>query len=157
MGPVTDAELIRALEALSLPFADWTHRAHVRVAFAYPRQLPFDPALARMRATIRAYNAHNRVPESPTRGYNETTTRAMMHLVAATTAAYDSTHPAADGDAFCDAHPQLMTKHVLRLFYSPQQRMRPEAKTQFVEPDLAPPPRITAGPRLIPGDVPTSV
>ena len=89
-----------------------------------------------MRATIKAYNAHNAVPESPTSGYNETTTRAMMHLVAATVAAYDAIHPAAHGDAFCHAHPATHDRHVLRLFYSPQQRMRPEAKTQFVEPDL---------------------
>ena len=139
---MTDADLVRAVEERTLPFADWTHRAHLRVAFAYLRRHSFDDALAKMRATIKAYNAHNSVPESPTSGYNETTTRAMMHLVAATVAAYDATHPAADGDAFCDAHPQLMTRHVLRLFYSPQQRMRPEAKTQFLEPDLTPLPRI---------------
>jgi hypothetical protein len=35
-----------------------------------------------------------------------------------------------------------MTRHALRLFYSLQRRMHPLAKTQFVEPDLAPLPRI---------------
>jgi hypothetical protein len=35
-----------------------------------------------------------------------------------------------------------MTRHVLRLFYSPQRRMDPRAKTEFVEPDLVPLPRI---------------
>ena len=139
---MTDADLVRAVEDLTLPLAEWTHRAHVRVAFAYLRRLPFDDALTKMRATIKAYNTRNSVPESPTSGYHETTTRAMTHLVAATMAAYDATHPTPDSDSFCDAHPQLMTRHVLRLFYSPQQRMRPEGKTQFVGPDLTPLPRI---------------
>ena len=38
-----------------------------------------------------------------------------------------------------------MTRHALRLFYSPQQRMHPRAKTEFVEPDLTPLPRIVDG------------
>ena len=56
--------------------------------------------------------------------------------------AYGGVFPADDSEAFCDAHPQLMTRHALRLFYSPRQRMHPLAKTQFVEPDLAPLPII---------------
>jgi len=47
-------------------------------------------------------------------------------------------------DEFCDRHPQLLNKHVLRFFYSPNRRLHPEAKFRFVEPDLAPLPRIGA-------------
>lgn len=135
---MTDDQLLQAFEALTLPFGQWTHRAHVKVAFTYLTRHPFDEALARMRAGVKAYNAHNQVPESDTSGYNETTTHAFLHLIAATMRAYGATHPAPNADAFCDAHPQLMTRHALRLFYSPQRRMHPLAKTQFVEPDLAP-------------------
>jgi len=137
-----DPELLQQFENLSLPFAHWTHRAHVKVAFLYLRAHPFDEALARMRKGIKAYNAANKVLESPTGGYNETTTRAFLHLIAATIAAYGQGMPTPTADSFCDMHPQLMTRNVLRLFYSPQQRMHPLAKTQFVEPDLAPLPRI---------------
>jgi hypothetical protein len=35
-----------------------------------------------------------------------------------------------------------MTKHALRLFYSPNRRTHPLAKTAFVAPDLAPLPKI---------------
>ena len=45
--------------------------------------------------------------------------------------------PTSTADEFCDAHPQLMTSHVLRLFYSPAIRSNAIAKTQFVAPDLA--------------------
>jgi hypothetical protein len=59
--------------------------------------------------------------------------------------AYGRTHPTADADAFCDTHPQLMTRHALRLFYSPARRAEERAKTEFVEPDIAPLPRIMDG------------
>ena len=90
-----------------------------------------------MRRSIKAYNATQGVHESPTTGYNETTTYAFLRLVASTIANYGSIVPTPNADAFCDAHPQLMSKQVLRLFYSPQRRADPAAKTQFVAPDLA--------------------
>jgi hypothetical protein len=143
---MSDDELVLAFERLTLPFAQWTHRAHVRVAFTYLRRHGFDEALRRMRAGVKAFNAHNHVPEGPDRGYNETTTHAFLHLIAATMAAYDGeAFPMADSEAFCDTHPQLMTRHALRLFYSPQRRTDPRAKTEFVEPDLAQLPRIVSG------------
>jgi len=138
---MTDSDLVHQFEALTLPFEQWTHRAHVKVAFLYLRDHPFDEALVRMRRGITAYNAANKVAESPTSGYNETTTHAFLQLIAATMQAYGGVFPADDSDAFCNMHPQLMTRHALRLFYSPQQRMHPLAKTQFVKPDLAPLPR----------------
>jgi len=137
-----DAELIQQFEACTWPFDRWTHRAHVRVAYLYLRLHPFDEALGKMRAGVKAYNAANNVPEAPVSGYNETTTHAFVHLVAAVMRAYDATHPVTDSKSFCEMHPQLMSKHLLRFFYSPQRRMDSRAKQEFVEPDLAPLPRI---------------
>jgi hypothetical protein len=134
---MTDAEFLHQFEARTLPFQQWTHRAHVKAAYLYLARHSFDEALQRMRSGIQAYNAQHAVPESPTSGYNETTTRAFLHLIAATMGAYGGTFPTSSADAFCDLHPQLMTRHALRLFYSPERRMHPLAKTQFVEPDLA--------------------
>jgi hypothetical protein len=139
---VDDAELVRQFEACSLPFDQWTHRAHVRVAYTYLQRYPFKEALARIEPNIKRYNAANNVPEGPTSGYNQTTTQALLHLIAAVMSAYAKTHPVKNGDEFCDVHPQLMTKHALRFFYSPARRMEPRTKTEFVEPDLAPLPRI---------------
>lgn len=139
---MTDPDLLKHLESLTLPFTDWTHRAHVRVAYLYLTKHPFDQALTHLRTAIQRYNAHNHVPESPTSGYNETTTHAFLHLIAATMRAYAESHPCDSADAFCDTHPQLMTRHALRLFYSPQGRMHPDSKRRFIEPDLAPLPRL---------------
>jgi hypothetical protein len=139
---MSDEEFLKSFEATMLPFEQWTHRAHVKVAYLYLKRHPFEEALQRLRDGIKAYNAAHRVAESPTSGYNETTTRAFLHLIAATMGAYGGTFPTETADAFCESHPQLMTRHALRLFYSPQRRMHPLAKTQFIEPDLAPLPRI---------------
>ena len=137
-----DAEFLRQFEACTLPFDQWTHRAHVKVAYLYIRLHGLEDAITRLRAGIRAYNAKNNVPDSSTSGYNETTTCAFSHLIAAMISAYSGTFPVAAADEFCDAHPQLMSRHILRLFYSPGQRMHPDAQQKFIEPDLAPLPRI---------------
>src|SRR5882762_4796663 len=140
-----DAAFLKSFEDLSLPFAQWTHPAHVKVGFLYLRAHPFEEALKRIRSGIKAYNAANKVPESATSGYNETTTHAFLHLIAATMAAYGEAKPKPTADAFCDEHAQLMTRNVLRLFYSPERRMDARAKTEFFEPDLAALPRINQG------------
>ena len=100
-----DDELLSAFESCSLPFAEWTHGAHVRVAYTYLRRLPFDVALLKLRTNIKRYNAHNKVEESPTGGYNETTTHAFAHLIAAVASAYEKAFPVATADEFCDTHP----------------------------------------------------
>lgn len=135
---MNDHEFLRLFEDCSLPFDQWTHRAHLKVAYLYLSHNDFETALAKMRRGVQAYNAAHHVIDSDTTGYNETTTCAMMQLVATTITAYGPIMPTPDADAFCDTHPQLLTKHVLRLFYSPERRMQPKAKTEFIEPDLAP-------------------
>ena len=137
-----DGELLAAFEDCTLPFDQWTHRAHVRIAYSYLSKHPFETAAEKIAAGIRKYNAAHKVPEGQDRGYSETTTRAFVHLVAATVAAYGQTHRVYDSEGFCDIHPQLMSKHAFRFFYSPQRRMDPRAKATFVEPDLTGLPRI---------------
>ncbi len=145
---MNDSELERRFEDQSLPMEQWTHRAHVRIAFCYLKQFNFPDALDRLRTTIKAFNAAHNVPDGPTSGYNETTTVAFLKLVDSTMRAYEQVIPTPDSEAFCDAHPHLLNKHVLRMFYSPERRMHPNARTCFVEPDLTAlptaPSRVTA-------------
>ena len=137
-----DADLLSQFEACTLPGDLWTHRAHVRVAYLYLSSCPFEDAIGKLRVGIKRYNASRGVEESATSGYNETTTIAFAHIVAATIAGYGSAFPVSNSDEFCDTHPQLMSPKVLRLYYSPERRMHPDAKTRFVEPDLSPLPKI---------------
>jgi outer membrane protein assembly factor BamD (BamD/ComL family) len=138
-----DVELLQKFEDCTLSFDQWTHRAHVKVAYLHLRQFTFDEALNYLRTRIKRYNAAHNVPEDlPMRGYNETTTRALLHLIAAVMQAYEKSHPVQTADEFYDMHPQVHSKHVLRFFYTVDRRMHPEAKTKFIEPDLTPLPRL---------------
>jgi len=137
-----DSDLLRQFENRTLPFEQWSHRMHVRIAYLYLRDFPFDDALLKMRSGIKAYNEANKVPESATSGYNETTTVAFMRLIHGTMTAYGKAFPTTDSASFCDTHPHLLSKQILRLFYSPERRMHPDAKSRFIEPDLAPLPKV---------------
>src|SRR5579864_4544280 len=88
---MTDDAFLAAFEDLTLPFEQWTHRAHVKVSYCYLKRHSFEEALNKMRAGIKAFNARHNVPEGPTSGYDETTTHAFLHLIAATMQAYGST------------------------------------------------------------------
>ena len=132
-----DDIFLQQFETCTLPFAQWTHRAHLKIAYLYLTRMDFDAAAQKVCNGIRAYNAANNVPESLTTGYHQTTTMAWLHIIAAMLAEYG---PAATADEFIDAQPQL-TQKILRLFYSRARFTSPEARTTFIGPDLAPLPR----------------
>jgi hypothetical protein len=129
-----DTELISAFERCLLTSQQWNHRAHVRVAFLYAFQHQFDQALERMRVGLRALNAAHQVPNLPDRGYNETITVAFLRLI------YAACHNGQFSSSadFCDHNPDLLDKTALLRFYSRECLSSPQAKTTFVEPDLAP-------------------
>lgn len=133
-----DESFLRQFEDCSWPYEQWRHRAHLKVAYLYLRKYPFDEALRRVCAGIRAYNKSKNVPEGPTMGYHETMTHAWVHLIDATLLEHG---PAETADAFLDRHPHLGKKEILRTHYSPEVFTSPRAKAEFVEPDLAPFPR----------------
>lgn len=130
-----DQTLLTQFENATWPREQWHHREHVKVAYLYLRQYTFAEALPRLRARLQAYNAAHAVPDALDRGYHETITRAWLWLVHVTLSEYG---PADNADAFCDAHPHLLSANVLRLFYSRERIASAEARRQFVEPDLTP-------------------
>ncbi|WP_216907051.1 hypothetical protein [Synechococcus sp. CCY 0621] len=81
--PLEDAaeieRLVRDFEALSLPRANWTHRAHLAVGVHYVRHWGLDGALQRMRERLQAYNLACGDPV----GYSETITAAYLASIAA--------------------------------------------------------------------------
>jgi hypothetical protein len=133
-----DEEFLRAFEACTLPFEQWRHRAHIKVAYLYLCRLPCGQALEKIRENIKRYNAATHTPESLERGYHETITVAWLRLVHFTLCEYG---PAPTADEFLDAQEQLLNRKALRFFYSREQIVSWRAKAQFVEPDLAPFPR----------------
>src|SRR5678815_300999 len=102
---VADASFLQSFEECTLPFAEWHHRAHLKVAYLYLRALPFDEALARARESIKQYNAATNTPETLERGYHETMTVAWMRLVEFTLQEYG---PAASAEEFLHAQEHLV-------------------------------------------------
>jgi hypothetical protein len=128
-----DEALLRAFESFSIPRDRWRHRDHLRVAYLLLSRHPFDEALSRFRKGVKAINAVHGVVDAPDRGYHETMTVAWLRVVDAMRREYG---PAESSEAFCDRHPELHPKTLLRLFYSRRRMMSAEAKARFVEPDL---------------------
>jgi hypothetical protein len=125
---MTDAEFLAAFEACTIPRADWTHEAHVRMAWLYLTGHPFPDALQRIRTGIRRYN-----DSLGGTGYHDTITVAFARLIAS--------RLAGDGyAAFRAANPDLMDRTIgaLKRYYSEARLKSDEAKAAFVEPDLTP-------------------
>ncbi len=128
---VTQIEsLVRDFESLTLPYENWTHRAHLAVAVYYVRTLSFDDALMQIRSCINAYNAARGDPD----GYNETITIMFMRRIASELKHKD-----------CDAtmHDELARFEVLcgvdwlYRYYSRDLIWSSEAKKRWVNPDIS--------------------
>ncbi len=132
---MTDAEFLAAFESCALPAEQWTHQAHVRVAYLYASRHELSVAIERMRTSIKKYNAATDTPEKIDRGYHETITVAFMQLVFV---ANVQTGPHESSADFYDSHPELQSKFALRNYYSKDRIMTLEAKRDFVEPNLCP-------------------
>jgi hypothetical protein len=72
-----DAEFLAAFESCELPRDDWTHTAHVRMAWLYLRRGPLDEMMSVVCQGIRRYNARQRRELA----YHETITRAFLVLI----------------------------------------------------------------------------
>lgn len=146
---MNDEEHLRRFENHSLPHAQWTHRAHLKVAYLYLLRLPYPEALERLRTGIKAYNAAHGIKDTPTGGYHETLTQVWLQLVHNALRQFG---PADTADAFFDTQTQLSDKRTPLLFYSRERLMSAEAKRIFVTPDLASLPRAPA-----PANTPASI
>jgi len=131
----SDQDFLRAFEDCTLPFEQWKHRAHIKVAYLYLRKLPYEQALAKARTNIKRYNAATNTPETLERGYHETITAAWMRLVEFTLHEYG---PAATADEFLDAQEHLLNRKALRVFYTREHLISWHAKAEWAEPDLVP-------------------
>jgi hypothetical protein len=130
---IDDDEFLLRFEDCTWPLDQFHHREHVKVAYLYLRQFPLAEAIDRIRDGLKRYQAAHQVPDAIDQGYHETMTQAWMRLVHFIMCEHS---PAETADEFFDAHPELWQMKVLRFFYSRERIMSPEAKANFVEPDI---------------------
>lgn len=125
---MTDEEFVRAFEDGTLPKEEFTHRAHLRLAWTCLRRDGFALGGVRVIAGIQAFARRHGAAGL----YHETVTRAWLALVAAA-----DSGEAASFDAFLEASPHLLARPLDR-HYSPQTLASEEARARFVAPDREP-------------------
>lgn len=129
---MTDDDFLAAFEACTLGRPDWTHQAHLRVAWAYLARHPLEAATELVRGGIRRLNAARGAgPDA----YHDTITVAFVRVIAARRGPPGETFP-----AFLARNPDLLDKSfpaVLR-HYSEARLYSPDARCGFVEPDRDP-------------------
>jgi hypothetical protein len=126
-----DEALWQAFHDRTLAVAQWTHAAHLRVAWLHLARHELDEAHLRMRLGIVRLNAAHGLVETPQRGYHETLTRVWLVLVRAArrhSTAGDSTHFVAEAG---------LERTAPLAFYSRDRLFSIEARAIFVAPDLA--------------------
>lgn len=82
-------KVVKGFEACTLPRAQWTHRAHLTIAFWYLVCYPLPEAAQKVHAGIQCYNESQGIKTTKDGGYHETITlfwvRIVRHYLAATT------------------------------------------------------------------------
>jgi hypothetical protein len=137
-----DEEFMRAFEEARIPCESWNHRAHVRIAYIYLSRMPYPKALELLRERLPLLLAAHQVGEGLTMGYHETLTSAWTRLIHVAMRSYG---PYASFEKFCEEHPHLLQKQLLRAFYSRPHIGTEHAKRHFVAPDLAGLPEVDEG------------
>jgi len=146
-APFPEPITLAAFESCSIPLGRWNHRAHLTVAYLLLQRHGLSPAGLAAATTamcegVQRYNAAHHIVQTPTGGYHHTLTIAWMRLVHATLGldgpgGGDPSLPPSP-DAFFDHHTQLASRVLLRLYYTRDRIMSHQARTTWLEPDLAP-------------------
>src|SRR5262245_46179590 len=126
-----DDSLWRAFHDRALSHAEWTHTAHLRVAWLHLARYALDEAHLRMRVGIIRLNAAHGLVGTEKRGYHETLTRVWLGLVREAS----RRTPCADSASFLAA-PGLERDAPLR-YYSRERLFSVAARAMYVAPDLA--------------------
>jgi len=126
----TDEEFLRAFLECTLPEPEWTHRAHLRMAWLLLDTGSYAEVLPRVRAGIQRYNASLEKDIA----YHETITQVFLRLIA---------HRIETGGrgesfgAFCESNPDLVERGLgaLLRYYRVETLLSDAARAEFVEPD----------------------
>ena len=133
-----DAFVQRFERAALLP-EEWTHAAHLVVGTWYVYEYGAGEALVRLRAGITRLNEAHSTPNTETRGYHETITRAYVQLIAAFVVSQRSKGALA---CVCDVlEGPIGLRDVLFTYYSRSRLNSVVARKGWVEPDLRPFPK----------------
>lgn len=140
---IADRLFLSQFRTCVLPFAEWTHQNHVRLAYlsAWEQQLDMPAVMASVRTDIQRFNSLH--ADKLTVGYHETMTRFWTHVICARAAPHG---PVAFSRFWaCEAN-ELQSRAWER-FYSRGVMFSNEAKMAYVMPDLCGLPELPAAVR----------
>jgi hypothetical protein len=137
--PVSEPQVDRLARAFcdcTLPKAEWTHHAHLRVGLWHLLRYPPGEALERLRDGIRRYNVACGVANTGTSGYHESITRFYVWVIARFLDAAGRTRPA---DELAEELVwQCGDKGLPLRYWSKERLLSAEARLGWLEPDLRP-------------------
>jgi hypothetical protein len=130
---MTDEEFLIAFERCELPEEDWTHLAHVRMAWLRLQGGTWRQVLPVVREGIKRYNA----TLNKLLAYHETITRGFLILI---DHRIDRKNGSKSFEEFCAKNPELLDSQLAALLkhYRRETLFSPAARAEFVEPDLMP-------------------
>ena len=117
-----------------MPASEFTHAAHLVVGLWHAASFAAANALTRMREGILRLNAAHGTPNTETRGYHETITRAYLVLLAQFARANADLNGATLAQVLLSS--PLAHREALFNYYSKDLLMSVEARRDWVEPDL---------------------
>jgi hypothetical protein len=131
MNQTEDGAVFDELMAQVMAFAPrFGHREHVHLTWLAVRRCGTQDAISLVSDGIRRTARYAGAPQK----YHHTISRAWVELV--------GYHAAETGEtsfpAFAGRHPALLDKRLLARFYRPASLASPQARTGWIEPDLAP-------------------
>ena len=129
-------DLIARFHDVTIPAPEFTHAAHLVVGLWHAATFDEAQALTRMRAGIYRLNDFHGTPNTDTRGYHETITRAYLILLAQFARARPGATVASLAQSLLGSG--LAARDALMTFYSRALLMSVEARREWVEPDLRP-------------------
>jgi hypothetical protein len=128
--------IVAAFCERTLPKAEWTHEAHLRVGLWHLLRYSADDALMLLRERITAYNLACGTANTDAAGYHETITRFFVWRIAQFVAAADRRRPI---DELAGELIQSVGDVRAPLeYFTPARLMSVEARRGWVEPDLRP-------------------
>ena len=129
-----DRDFRSAFEACTVAPSQFTHEAHVRLAYVYLVESDVESAVQKMREALLTFIEHNGIPRSK---FHETMTRAWVlavrHFMDGSTSASST--------EFIAKNQELLDSKIMLTHYSASVLFSPDARVSFLEPDLDPIPR----------------
>ncbi len=103
---MNDAKFIELFESRDLPFSEWTHEAHVRMAYCYMSKYPIKQATQKIISGIQNYNLRHQ--DKIKIGYKEDITLRWIDKISRKIEAYQAQH--VDFESFIKKFPELLYK-----------------------------------------------